>query len=539
MKAKFALSLFLAAASLTAWAQGQKDAIEYFECGKMEEAKILFERTFNDADANKSKAKYYLGAIALATENDAAKAKALFDEGIALDPKEGLNYVGLGSIALKNGNAAAAEDHFKQAGDADSKDAEVQAAIAREYFNADPVAYAKQIEKYLKKAKKADKDNPAAYVLEGDMLTAQKKWGEAAGYYEMAIQFDNDDAQEAYVKYADTYFNINPDEAIRKLQELLRVVPNSALAQHEIAEKYYDNHQIPEATAAYGEYIKNPNHFAKDEERYVFLLFADDKFQQAYDESQRLLRINPQSFLMKRLAFRSKAALKEWQAAADLGAAFMQATPDKNNKFVVSDYTNYGEVLSELGRYDDAIVAYENALKVAPDKVEIYKDLSNAYMGKEDYQASLAAYKSYIDMAEKPSTNDKYTLAGRYLNMVVSKQDPDGTYFRNGVEIMNEVCNLVPDDYRVFQRRAQLYLAADEESKTGIGVDACKELIRVLDLKPENKTEHASSYIQAYVYLATYYYNSGDIASAKEYYTRWLDVDPTNDALRNYVNSLK
>lgn len=160
MKAKFALSLFLAAASLTAWAQGQKDAIEYFECGKMEEAKILFERTLNDADANKSKAKYYLGAIALATENDAAKAKALFDEGIALDPKEGLNYVGLGSIALKNGNAAAAEDHFKQAGDADSKDAEVQAAIAREYFNADPVAYAKQIEKYLKKAKRPTRITP-------------------------------------------------------------------------------------------------------------------------------------------------------------------------------------------------------------------------------------------------------------------------------------------------------------------------------------------------------------------------------------------
>lgn len=539
MKAKFALSLFLAAASLTAWAQGQKDAIEYFECGKYEEAKILFERTINDANADQSKANYYLGAIALATKNDAATAKDYFDKGIAANPKEGLNYVGLGTLDLKNGNASAAEEDFKKASDSDPKDPEVQAAIAREYFNADPVAYAKQIEKYLKKAKKIDKNNPAAYVLEGDMLTAQKKWGEAAGYYEMAIQFDNDDAQEAYVKYADTYFNINPDESIAKLKELLTIVPNSALAQHELAEKYYDNHQIPEATEAYGKYIQNPNHFAKDEERYVFLLFADDKYQKAFDESQRLLRINPQSFLMKRLAFRSKAALKEWQAAADLGATFMQATPDGNNKFVVSDYTNYGEVLSELGRYDDAIKAYEKAIQIAPDKVEIYKDLSNAYMGKEDYQASLAAYQSYIDLAEKPSTNDKYTLAGRYLNMVVTDQDPDGSCFNKGVKIMDEVCKLVPDDYRVFQRRAQLYLGADKESKSGIGVDACKELLRVLDLKPENKTQNASSYIQALVYLATYYYNSGDMSTAKGYYQQWLDVDPTNDALRQYVNSLK
>ena len=56
--------------------------------------------------------------------------------------------------------------------------------------------------------------------------------------YEMAFTFDPENT-EAYVKYANTYFFVNPTMAIEKLAEVLAKNPHSALAQRELAEKYY------------------------------------------------------------------------------------------------------------------------------------------------------------------------------------------------------------------------------------------------------------------------------------------------------------
>ena len=118
--------------------------------------------------------------------------------------------------------------------------------IARAYYNADPVAYAKDIEKTLADARKLAKKTPepAIYILEGDML-AQTNVGDAAGYYEMAQQADPETKYpEAYVKYARTYFTVTPVFSIDKLKDLLSRQPNSALAQRELAEKYYESDRL-------------------------------------------------------------------------------------------------------------------------------------------------------------------------------------------------------------------------------------------------------------------------------------------------------
>jgi Tfp pilus assembly protein PilF len=39
--------------------------------------------------------------------------------------------------------------------------------------------------------------------------------------------------------------------------------------------------------------------------------------------------------------------------------------------------------------------------------------------------------------------------------------------------------------------------------------------------------------------MAQYYFDKGDKATAKEYYRKWLQADPSNGDLRKYVDSLK
>ena len=310
MKLRFVFALLVLFCTTSLFAQGYKDGVEYYKVNQFEKAKILLNRNLNNADTDKALAYYYLGQVAMA-EGNVAEAKACFDKGIAANPENGYNYVGLGAIALKNKDVKGAENFFKTAKSKAKKDAVLLVEIARAYVAADPVAYAKQIADNIKAAKKVNKRHPAPFILEGDMLAAEKKWGDAAGYYEMAESFDPN-CTEAYVKYANTYFNVDPRVAISKLESLVAANPNSALAQRELAEKLYENDEWTRAAQVYGEYIKNPNSFKEDEERYAVLLYFGEKYQQSYDLAQKILSENPNAFLMKRIVFLNKAAMKQY-----------------------------------------------------------------------------------------------------------------------------------------------------------------------------------------------------------------------------------
>ena len=222
MKKSVFLSLFLAAGLLAqAQTQGYKDGIEYYNAGQYDNARTILERTLNDASTDKALANYYLGQVAL-NKGDKAAAKSYFDKGMSIDADEPYNYVGLGALDLLNGNAQGAADYFKKARSLGKKDAGVTTSIARAYYNADPVKYAKEIQKNIDKARKDSKlKAPSIYVLEGDMAMDAQDYGSAAAKYENAIMNDPHNS-EGYVKYANAYFNVNKDYAIQKLEELLQ-----------------------------------------------------------------------------------------------------------------------------------------------------------------------------------------------------------------------------------------------------------------------------------------------------------------------------
>ena len=228
MKSKILLSLLLSG-SITCFAQGYKDGIEYYKVSEYDNAKELLERNLNDASTNKSEAFYYLGCVALENGNTAA-AKDYFQKGQSAGSCQ-LNLVGLGQLELKAGNKKAAEENFSLAiKNSPKKDAKILVAIARAYYEVDGVKYAKEIADYIKKARKNNKVEADTPILEGDMAAAEDKTGDAQGMYDEAISYDPTKS-EPYVKYARALFKVSPQQAISRLQDLLQQNPTSALAQ--------------------------------------------------------------------------------------------------------------------------------------------------------------------------------------------------------------------------------------------------------------------------------------------------------------------
>ena len=581
MKFKLFLSLILCA-SLTCMAQGYKDGIEYYKVGQYDNAKELLLRNIDDPSTNKAEAYFYLGCIGLYTDNY-EEAEKNFDAGIAADPKYGYNYVGMGELELRRGKLSTDKDAAKNAEKAakklfdegkdlcGKKDDAVMVAIARAYYNVDPVKYADEIEDAKKDAKKRDKQSADLYVFEGDILADKQQWGSAASWYEMVMRSGKDNI-EAYVKYANTYFYVNPAVAIQTLEDLVASKPNSALAQRELAEKYYKDDQWTKAAEKYGIYMQNPNHFKQDENRYAGLLFYGKRYQESYDLAAKIISEHAAGdadvFYMKRLQLYnlvamaqeaendSTAAAQLWNRADVLAKEFLSMNVPAGAKYEPKDYSDYAVVLAALGDIPGSVEMYKKAYDANPEKVDLLKNASDACTDAKDYENAAKFYQMYVDKADY-KTNDLFVLSGRYLNWGVTTPDTTATdsiereeAFKKALEYAEKVDSIVPNDLRILSRIANIHVGHEsgfsgrDYARYAEAMPTYDAILAILDADPKykdpnNADNEIAMYIEIFRYKAVHYYLNKDQENMKLYYQKWLEVDPTNDALRQYIETLK
>ena len=539
MKFRTLFSLFLGGFALAASAQGgYQDGVDYYNADRFDKAKTILEKTLNDPSTNKAVSYYYLGALDL-RDGNVSGASTNFNNGIAADPSYGYNYVGLGEIALKNGNKSDAEKQFKAALEHNKKDASVMAAIARAYFNVDPVAYTKEIDKDIANAMKVSKNKEAQiYVLKGDMAKSTDI-GQAAGFYEQAIIYDEEAGDinpEAYVKYSNLYNKVNPQFAIDKLVELNGKLPTSALAQSELAEKYYDGNMLTKAAEQYGKYMQNPNHFQGDEQRYSGLLYFGKKYQESLDVANQVLAKDPDNEYMQRMVMLNKAALEDFAGAEE---AAQKLFAHQGAKFTATDYTTHGDILGKLNRPQEAIDAYMAAYNLNPEKnKQILANLSSMYTDLEDYQKAAELMQQFVDAGDA-SLNDYFILSNRYKNLGLSL--PEGSPERaeaanNGIKYVDMAVEEAANKGPLYRNKATLLMVRDGNEITADLVKTYEDMLAAYDENPDNKTKYVDAYRSAYNNIANYYLKQGDKEQARAYFEKLLEVDPTNEPLREYLS---
>ena len=529
MKIKFLLSLFVAGTlAVGAQTQGYKDGIEYYKAGQHDNARTILERTINDPATDRSLANYYLGQVAL-VQGDKAQARTYFDAGLAADAECPFNYVGLGALALQEGNDEAAKEQFKQAQKFGKKNAEVSVSIARAYYNADPVKYDRDITKALEKARKDSKNaDPSIYVLEGDMLAAAENSGDAAARYEMAITYDPNNP-EGYVKFANAYFNVNKDFGINKLQEFLNAHPESAMAQRELAEKLFLADRWKAASELYGKYIQNPNHFPEDKARYAVLLYWGEDYPASLAIADEILASDPSNFLMQRVRFLDQTAMGQFQAAVENAEKFFASNPEAN--FTIKDYTTYADALSGIGQDSLAVVQYELAASKYPENGDLLKNLSTVYSRNRQYDKSAEAYDAYLKLQENPSLTDLYGMSGRYLNAAVYADSIRAKELAGrGIEYVNQVIDRAADvSPMMYQRLARLYVAANGKRPDADAIAAYDKMLQLLDqnpdnLNPANPNNALDEYSEAYAFEQAYASITGNQEGVEHWGKKYQEI---------------
>ncbi|MDE6754623.1 MAG: tetratricopeptide repeat protein [Muribaculaceae bacterium] len=544
MKFKFLFAAaLLAGASFSSFAQTHVEGEEYYKADQFANAKELLLRNMNNTGTNKAVSDFYLGLISL-HEGNQADAQKYFNEGLQNNPDYAYNYVGLGILDLKKGDKKAADAQFKLAESKSKKDPELQINIARAYYNTDPVAYAKDIEKRINNARKYNMEDENIYLFEGDVKKDAKDFGGAASQYEMATTY-NPDATPAYVKYANLFTQVNPEYAIKMLNKLLELNPNSALGQRELANAYYNAGNYKEAATQYGKYVENPNHFKQDEDRYAFLLFYGGDYQKGYDYSSALLKANPSNFTAQRYQFMNAAQMKDMQAQllplAEALVATHNADP-ANNKFAPIDYILIASELNSAKRPQEAQALLEEAIKDNPTNREFYKQLAMTFVEENKLSKAVDAYEGYLANSEKPGYNDFIQQATfAFYAGVENKDNPAEAdkYYAICQSYADKAAEILPENYKPKKFAGDIARQKATEAQAPFAaVPAYTEALTLLEAS-ENPSRYSSDAKEMYNYMGNSYLEQKNVAKAKEYFNKYLNFDPNNEAYRKFVEGLK
>jgi len=411
--------------------------------------------------------------------------------------------------------------------------------IGMAYLSAGKLTEAKE---YAELARKADSKSSSVYLLEGDIALAEKNVGKACQLYEQAIYF-NPECKEAYIKYANAYRNASPQLSIEKLLELKKLDPTYAPTDKALAEVYYSNNEFDKAAEAYSQFIDSPEATENDITKYAFALFLNHEFEKSLQVVQKGLERNPRHAAFNRLAMYNNADLKRYDEGIQAAEKFFNASD--NPDFAYLDYLYYGHLLNETKQYDAAIEQYQKAMQADDKKGSLWREISEAYENKGDYNQAIESYKKFYDAipADKQTADLQLELGKLYYAKGTSTDNPaitdeeKQTALKDADVIFADIANKVPDNYlgKFWQARANS--ALDPETTEGLAKPYYEAVIEMLLSK--NEPRFKPVLVECYSYLGYYYLVANKLPESKGYWEKILEIAPDNATAQKALEGMK
>lgn len=509
--------------------------IEFYEVNMYETAKAYLLQGVNSGTAT-PEALYYLGDTYLML-NKEDSAKIFFDKSKAANLEYMLPFVGEGKIQLKNKNLTAAEEIFNQAAKKDKKNPELFTAIARAYvdfnqFDKAPAMY--------EKARSVKKNFPKSFVVEGDMLLKQEKPGDAAQKYQNAIYFDAN-IKQAYLKEARVYKHINTTRALEILDKLVELDANYIPAYVELADIYYTTN-FKKALDAYEKFIHEPGIAIKEVEKYAVVLYFTQNFQKSLDYVGKVLQVNPNNFVMKRIEIYNQYDLDNAELALPLAQKFF-ASKDAKDEYISQDYVTYGRLLQKDKQDSLAVIYLAKAVELDSSKVELYKEISSSYEKSGQYDKAIDAFQKYMDILGTPNTSDYYSFGRTYYQAGTQMGAQGDTiaqkeYLLKADSMFEEVTKQNSESYLGYQWRARTLSSLDPELTAGLAKPLYEQTLEKL-LADKDVEKRSRELIECYRYLGYYYFLNKDKVNALENFGKALELDPANNTLKEAIDEIK
>jgi tetratricopeptide (TPR) repeat protein len=551
-KKAITLSLGLVVMGSASFAQNLNDAKKAIDAEQYAKATSMLKSLVN-SQAGKGENYFNLGDVYLHNQY-VDSAKAVFNKGIAADPKNALNYVGLGQAELASKNDAAAKADFDKAlATASKKDYIPYLYIGKAYVNKgyspedkpDFTAALPMLQK-ADELDAADKD-PETFVALGDFYAAQKKNSEALSNYLRALNM-NEGLLRAKVQIGRMYKESRAfPESETQLKEVIAADPNYGPAYREIAELYmqWANFEpanfaakSTDAIANYKKYLDLTDKSFDTRLRYAQFLYYAKDYKSLETETADLARLYPnnqKALVIKRLQAYSAAENKNPESLKLLNDFFAQNRD--TTRLIAADYLYLGKAQLLANQDSLALISITKAVAKDSTNVEALEDVGKALYNGKKYAQAASVYKDAIRLnpnGKGSLTNYYYLGSANYYNYgqaLTAKQTPDKKLLVEADSAFAHINKISPEFTLAYIFRGRVArLTDDQTNPKGLMVPYYEQYLDLVTVKkPELGAGAAEkkNLVEAYTNLG-FYYSPTDKAKATDLFNKALAIDPAN-----------
>lgn len=474
--------------------------------------------------ATDPRAAYYLGLAELGLENKSA-AEAAFKRF----PEDPANMAGLARLAFINGNRAEGERLVKAAAEkAKKKDVE-PLRFAADAWNYGGSGYAQSVEYYNKVLEKGN--DPYARVSLGDAyLKMQGGAGNAMTAYEKVTAADPKNSL-AYSRIGALWYQARKyDSALVNYARAKDADPANPLPYRDLANAYFYVGKYDLAKQNADKYYELSDKTPEDKIQKANLEYLTKNYDAAIQMMQELLQSGQGKPYMHRVIGYSQYEKGAYEPSLAAMRTFF-ATQDPA-KILPSDYLYYGLALLRMKQTDSAEVALNKALSAdtARDKGETYRKVAEGMKDAKDYTRSAQWYGRLI--ADSAITNPTAT---DYFWWGVMH------YYGKSYEQAASVFALMEQKFPTVALgtywRGRVAAAQDQDGKTGAAVPHYTKWLEMPNT--DTYTKKDPDLMQAYQYLALYYYNKSDRTNTDKYLDLIQTIEPDNKMLKQIRDAQK
>ncbi|MBC8004088.1 MAG: tetratricopeptide repeat protein [Verrucomicrobia bacterium] len=464
-------------------------------------------------------------------------AKVFYLSGIDASSSYAYNYAGLGKVTVTSDPVASAE-YFKDAIKKAKKDAGAIVSIARYYYDQTPKNLV-EARRYTDLAIGVDGKNAAAYHLDGLIDLDESKASDAAINFDRAIFFDPT-MLEPYL-YASSIMvtTRNIPKAVEYLNKAIELNSKYWPAYKSLGEVYYDNHQYKEAIASFETYYKNVTPADNDVTHYAYSLFFDKQFQPALNMIDKLIKQNPNDYVLLRLVGYISYETKDLVNGKSVMDKFFTLAPA--DKILTDDYAYYGKMLSASGNDSLAVVNYKIAWKKDSTQFQLLDELAKSCLKLKKFDEALQYSVKYIQKKPNVTTADYFNLGKSFYssaNGIDIKVDSlkKLNYYMEADSMFAKVETFSPNSYLGPFWRGRVNSVLDTETTLGLAKPYYEKALETLVKDPVKYKKEIS---EVYSYLGFYYYVKEDSATSISYWKKLLEIDPENLKALEAVKSLE
>jgi len=537
------------------YAQDITQARKAIDAEQYDKAKTMLKSILQTSPID-GRANFLLGNIYL-IQTVTDSANIAFQRGLAGTDGSKLNYVGLGTIDLDNGNTVAAEANFALAlKDAKKKDVEGLTAIGRAYTYSAKPNYKKAIE-VLNKGKAINPNDALVQLALGDAFYGDKNQNEAYAAYRNAFQFDPTLLRAkmqlgVLLKGAKSY-----DEAIKAFNEVIALNPDYGPVYRELAETYYkwgrnkpskSKEYMQTAIGFYEKYLSLTDYSLHSRMRHADFLVLVKDYKALEAEANKMIemdKVNPRIF-----RYLGYSAYENGNA--DLAIKSLESfIANPNNKVIAKDYLYLGTAKIKKGLsadglsidanlYNSALEDIRKAIQMEPLAVEDLNEIGVKMFNQKLYKEAVPIF----ELGTVSSENKNYIEDNIYYGLSIFYANnkkgvtPDSIALQKADTAFGNVTIASPNYQDAYLYRARTNSLMGNDPMT---IKYYEEFVaKATEKGPEElaKPTTTKKIIESYNTIAASYANT-DVVKAKEYFAKTLALDPTNNYATESLKLLK